>query len=59
MEPHKTALERAFELARSGRFETVEQVRRAVGAEGYFQTQVEGRELARQLKALIVASRSG
>ncbi len=56
MQPNKTALERAFELARSGRYPTVDQIRRAISAEGYFQTQIEGRELTRQLKALIAAA---
>jgi len=56
MDPNKSALERAFELARSGRYPTVELIRRAISAEGYFQSQIEGRELTRQLKALITAS---
>lgn len=56
MDQNKTALERAFELARSGRYPTVELIRRAISAEGYFQTQIEGRELARQLRALIDAA---
>ena len=58
MDPNKSALERAFELARSGRYPTVELIRRAISAEGYFQSQIEGRELTRQLKALITASAS-
>lgn len=56
MDPNKSALERAFELARSGRYPTVELIRRAISAEGYLQSQIEGRELTRQLKALITAS---
>ncbi|RYH14152.1 MAG: hypothetical protein EON57_00925 [Alphaproteobacteria bacterium] len=56
MDPNKSALERAFELARTGRYPTVELIRRAISAEGYFQSQIEGRELTRQLKALITAS---
>lgn len=56
MDQNKTALERAFELARSGNYPTVEHIRRAVAAEGYFQAQIQGRELTRQLKALIDAS---
>jgi hypothetical protein len=58
MEPNKTALERAFELARSGRYQNVEQVKRAISAEGYVRQQVDGRELSRQLRAIIVAARS-
>ncbi len=56
MDQNKTALERAFELARSGRYPTVELIRRAISAEGYFQSQIEGRELSRQLRVLIAAS---
>ena len=56
MDKNKTALERAFELARSGRYPSVELIRRAISAEGYFQNQIEGRELSRQLRALIAAS---
>jgi hypothetical protein len=56
MDKNKTALERAFELARSGRYPTVELIRRAISAEGYFQSQIEGRELSRQLRELIAAS---
>ncbi|MGN6488328.1 MAG: hypothetical protein ACTHLT_10990 [Devosia sp.] len=59
MDQNKTALERAFELARSGHYPTVEHIRRAISAEGYFQTQIQGRELTRQLKALIASSRNG
>jgi hypothetical protein len=58
MEPNKTALERAFELARSGLYQNVEQVKRAISAEGYVRQQVDGRELSRQLRAIIVAARS-
>jgi hypothetical protein len=58
MDQNKTALERAFELARSGKYPTVDHIRRAVGAEGYLQAQIQGRELTRQLKALIDASQA-
>ena len=56
MDQNKTALERAFELARTGRYPTVELIRRAISAEGYFQSQIEGRELSKQLRELIAAS---
>lgn len=55
MDQNKTALERAFELARSGRYPTVAHIRRAISAEGYSQGQIEGRELSRQLRELIAA----
>ncbi len=56
MDQNKTALERAFELARSGRYPTVDTIRRAISAEGYFQNQIEGRELSRQLREIIAAA---
>ena len=56
MDQNKTALERAFELARTGRYPTVELIRRAVSAEGYFKNQLEGRELSRQLREIIAAA---
>jgi hypothetical protein len=53
MEIGKTTLERAFELARSGRFSTVSKLKLAVAAEGYDRKQLEGQALSRQLSALI------
>lgn len=57
MEPHKTAIERAFELARSGRYQSVSEVRKAVSDEGYFQQALSGTSLSRQLTAIIKAAR--
>jgi hypothetical protein len=51
MEAGKTTLERAFELARSGRFSTVSELKLAVAAEGYDRKQLEGGALSRQLSA--------
>ncbi len=56
MEVGKTTLERAFELARSGRFTTVSELKLAVAAEGYDRKQLEGGALSRQLSALIKAA---
>lgn len=56
MEAGKTTLERAFELARSGRFSTVSELKLAVAAEGYDRKQLEGGALSRQLSALIKAA---
>lgn len=56
MEAGKTTLERAFELARSGRFGTVSELKLAVAAEGYDKKQLEGQALSRQLSALIKAA---
>lgn len=53
MDQNKTALERAFELARSGRFQTVTELKKLVIREGYQASQLEGSQLSRQLAALI------
>jgi hypothetical protein len=54
----QTALERAFELAGSGRFIRVGEIRRALVAEGFSVDQITGRILSRQLQAEINKSRS-
>ena len=56
MDIKKTALERAFELARSGSSPTVAIIKKRLDREGYASSQVQGRELAKQLKALIQAA---
>ena len=53
----KTVLERAFELAASGKCVTVGEIKDALSAEGYVTAQVEGRELHRQLRARIEKTR--
>ena len=53
MDTSKTALERAFEMAQSGRFATVTEIRHALAAEGYGVTQLMGRTLRRQLVSVI------
>jgi hypothetical protein len=58
MDQNKTALERAFELARSGQYPTVEHIRRKVSGEGYLREQLQGASLHRQLKNLIEAARA-
>ncbi|KKB75856.1 hypothetical protein VW35_19025 [Devosia soli] len=57
MIPHMTALERAFELARSGKFASVTEVKLAVSKEGYLVSQMEGPQLSKQLRALVKANR--
>ncbi len=57
MDQNKSPLERAFELARTGSYRTVSDVKRAVAAEGYAMGQFEGRTLARQLGDIIKAAR--
>lgn len=57
MDPHKTAIERAFELAHTGRYEKVSEIRKAVSDEGYFQNQLTGSSLERQLRAALKTAR--
>lgn len=54
-----TALERAFELAKSGDCGTVDDIRKRLKAEGYRSETVTGPTLLKQLRTLITAARSG
>ncbi|WP_306223535.1 hypothetical protein [Bosea beijingensis] len=53
----KTTLERAFELARSGKFETLKQLQRALSAEGFSLQQHSGPALFEQLRNLMKAAK--
>lgn len=57
MDPSRTAVERAFELARSGRFNRPSEIVQAISKEGYTASQLEGPSLRRQLSALIKQAR--
>ena len=57
MDPNKTALERAFELAASGKYSKVYEVRRALRAEGYPDEALTGPTLVAQLRALIARAK--
>jgi hypothetical protein len=57
MHENSTALERAFELARSGRYATVELIKKQLHKEGYEHRQVLGPALSAQLRSLIRAAR--
>jgi hypothetical protein len=59
MEQGLTALERAFQLAKSGQVARIDEIRAVLKREGYSADQVQGRQLARQLNELIKAARSG
>ncbi len=48
-----SAVERAFELARSGQVKTVDEIRKRLAREGRDQDQIFGRELSRQLNDAI------
>ena len=57
-----TALERAFELARSGDFATVSDVTKQLKAEGFATAQITGPSLSKQLRELCteaVAAKGG
>ena len=53
----KTILERAFELADSGEFESITDLQKRLKSEGYTLDQLSGRTLTRQLKARMVAAK--
>lgn len=58
MDNHKSALERAFELAKEGSCLTITDIRRRMRSEGYDYSQVEGPQLEKQLRGLIVRAPS-
>lgn len=57
MDMIKTALERAFELAQSGKFANLTDIKIALRAEHYSIETVTGASLSRQLRDLIASSR--
>lgn len=58
MNYRKTAIERAFELARTGKFATAAEIKRTVSGEGYVVSQIEGPSLMRQLREIIRLARN-
>jgi hypothetical protein len=58
MNVRMTALERAFQLARSGRVAGLTEIISSLNREGYSAKQIEGRVLRRQLGELIKAART-
>ena len=58
MDQNATALERAFQLAKSGHFATIDAIKRQLRAEGYVVATVTGTTLSKQLRALIQASQA-
>lgn len=57
MEFNKTTLERAFEIARSGGFRTIADLRSQLKHEGYAVQQLDGRALSKQLLGIARKSR--
>lgn len=53
MDQNITALERAFQIAKSGECETLTDVKKRLKAEGYSINQIEGRTITKQLATLI------
>jgi hypothetical protein len=58
MDQNKTALERTFELAQSGRFASFGEIKKAVRGEGYAVDQLTGPQLSKQVRGLIEAART-
>ena len=58
MNTHKTALERAFDITRSGRCMGVDDLIRRLKHEGYESRQIEGPHLRKQLVRLIEEAKS-
>jgi hypothetical protein len=56
MDPYTTPLERAFELARSGKVATVIEIKKQLRAEGFDVAQITGTTLTKQLNTLIRAA---
>ena len=59
MNANLRVLERAFELARSGRCRTIEDIHRQLKAEGYSTSQITGPWLLRQIRSLIQEATAG
>jgi hypothetical protein len=57
MDSNVTALERAFELARSGKYSSVSDLRSALSREGYSASQIDGPALGRQLRSIMDKTR--
>ena len=58
MNQNRTTLERAFELAESGRCKNVTVIRAVLKSEGYGWRQLQGRSLSQQLVQIIQKARS-
>jgi hypothetical protein len=58
MDPNTTALERAFQLAKSGLCGSVNEIRNQLKLEGYSTAYITGKGLMTQLKALIHSAKT-
>jgi hypothetical protein len=59
MDPTFTVMERAFQLAKSGSYASVPDIKRRLHAEGFNVEQITGRVLFKQLNTLIQAAQGG
>lgn len=57
MSSHKTTLERAFELARSGEFGHLQEITHRLRAERYDLNQMFGRQLTAQLRSIMAGAK--
>jgi hypothetical protein len=58
LQSNKTTLERAFELARSGKYRTIRELIQQLSSEGYSAEQVEGKQVRTQLLRLVRAPKA-
>lgn len=58
MEPNTTVIERAFQLAKSGIYRNVSEIKRKLSSEGYKAEAVTGGALLKQLRGIILNSSS-
>jgi len=58
MKPNVTSMERAFELAKSGRFRTTSEIKTRLRTEGYWSETVDGHTLISHLNALMRMARA-
>jgi hypothetical protein len=57
MDPKLSAIERAFQIARSGHASSVSEIKEVMRKEGYALEQISGLSLSRQLMAIITTAR--
>jgi hypothetical protein len=57
MQANTNVIERAFELAKSGRYVTLGQIKYRLHVEGYFADAITGTQLCERLKALMDTAR--
>ena len=58
MTQHQTPLERAFDLARSGEYTGMGDIKVQLKAEGYQTAQLEGPSLSKQLRTICAAAKA-